>query len=80
MVRTRSAEAANAGWCLNLIREHAGGRSNIRHSGALALAAGIPHRLSLTVLDHWQGERCTIEIELFEGDRKLRTFRFDCPH
>ncbi len=75
----RSAEPATAGWRLRLTREHRGGRSDIRQSGTVSLAAGVPRRLSSTAVGREHADRCSVEIEITEGDRTVRTYRFECP-
>jgi len=75
----RSAEPVTAGWRLRLTREHRGGRSDIRQSGTVSLAAGVPRRLSSTAVPREDGDRCTVEIEITEGNGVIRIFRFECP-
>lgn len=75
----RSAEPATAGWRLQLTREHKGGRSGIRQSGRVSLAAGVPQRLSSTAVGRQDGDHCSVEIEITESDKTVRIFRFECP-
>lgn len=75
----RSPAAGEARYRIVLSREAAGGRSLISQGGTVSLLPSEARALSRVSVNRQPHDRCRVEIELYEGERRLARHVLECP-